>query len=153
MSQPALNGKWCRAWPPALMIHWDSFPFSRLKTVYGWAESLELISGLESSFSPDFWLFWLKQLSFLPTLASQVLAFELWAAKPESSYNRCSWTLMNPVEEINIAFRVMVVTKMRMKICSGGGMERWREFSFFHFIHFCMVGTWIIFSRRIWPCL
>ena len=28
-------------------------------TVYGWAESLELISGLESSFSPDFWLFFL----------------------------------------------------------------------------------------------
>ena len=56
------------------MIHWDSspsmFPF---KNCHGWAESLVLVSGHESTISPDCWLFWLKHLSFLLTLASRII--------------------------------------------------------------------------------
>ena len=44
------------------------FPF---KNRYGWAESLELVSEHDSTFSPDCWLFWIKRLSFLLTLAPQ----------------------------------------------------------------------------------
>ena len=40
-------------------------------------QSLKLVSGHESTISPDNWLFWLKPLSFLLTFASQITGF--WA--------------------------------------------------------------------------
>lgn len=49
------------------------------KNCHGWAESLKLVLGHESAFFPECKLFWLKQLSFQPALAYQVLAFE-WPA-------------------------------------------------------------------------
>ena len=56
-----------------------NFPF---KKCHGWSESLELVSGHESTFSPDCQLFRLKHLSFLLTLFSRIIG--LWTAS--------SWT-------------------------------------------------------------
>ena len=65
------------------MIHRDSFPLFPFKNCHGWAESSELVSGHESTFSSDCWLFWLKHLSFLLTLAFWLLAVECQAAETE----------------------------------------------------------------------
>ena len=46
-------------------------------------QSLELVSGHKSAFSPDCQLFWIKHLSLLQTLAPQLLAFEWGATEPE----------------------------------------------------------------------
>ena len=69
VSQSAGSGEWCRPQPPGLMIHWDSsaspFPF---KSCRDWAETLELVLGHESIFSPEVQHFWLQRPSFLLTL-------------------------------------------------------------------------------------
>lgn len=96
VSQSAGSGEWGRPQPPGLMIHWDSspspFPF---KSCLDWAESLELVSGHESIFSPEVQHFWLQRPSFLLTLDSQLLASEQWAAKCEfgNIMSRIQWSL------------------------------------------------------------
>ena len=47
-----------------------------LKNCHGWERYSELVSGQESTFSPDCWIFWTKYLSSLPTLVLWLLAFE-----------------------------------------------------------------------------
>ena len=88
-SQPACScggPRWTH--PPASLTHWDSVPPSifPLKTYHDCTKSLEFISGHESTFSPDCWLFWLKHLSFLFTLASWLLSQE--QLRPEFSSNK-----------------------------------------------------------------
>ena len=70
---------------PNLLPQWfpEILPFFLFKNFHGWAESLEVVLGHESTFSPDCQLFWLKHLSCLLTLASRLLAFERWAAEAE----------------------------------------------------------------------
>ena len=75
-----------------------------------WSQDMSLTS------PQDCRLFCLKQLSCLPTLASQVLAFEWWVAKSESGNSRCSWKLLNPDKEISMSFRVMMVTTIILRI-------------------------------------
>ena len=99
-----------------LLIDYTPIQNKKVKTTHGWAESQALISGHESAFSSDCWLFCLKQLSFLPTIASQVLAFEWRVAKPESGNSRCSWKLLNPDKEISMSCRVMMVTMIILRI-------------------------------------
>ena len=70
----------CRTPPPALKSHWDS-SFFPLKS-HGWAESSELVWGHESTFYPDGWFFWLKQLYLLLTHTSQIIGF--WAVSLSS---------------------------------------------------------------------
>ena len=62
-----------------------SFFFFSFKTCHHWIESLELILGHESTFSPDSWLFWLKHLSFLLTFAP--FTFNQWVADLEFDNN------------------------------------------------------------------
>lgn len=71
--------------PPASMSHCDSpqSPLFSFRNCLIWAESWELVSAHESTFSPDCWLCWFKHLSFLLTFTSQLLAFELCADEPE----------------------------------------------------------------------
>lgn len=71
--------------PLASMSHWDSpqSPLFSFRNCLIWAESWELFLARKSTFSPDCWLCWLKQLSFLLTLISRLLAFELHAGEPE----------------------------------------------------------------------
>ena len=89
VSQSARFGEWCRTQPPASMIHWDSFPNSifPFENCHGWAESSELVSGHESTISPDCRILWLKHLSFLLTLASWIIGFWAQAAEPGFSNN------------------------------------------------------------------
>lgn len=61
----------------------DSFPFFQFINSHGLAESLDLVSGLKSTFCPDFQLFWLKYLFFVLTFASQLLVFEWQTVDPE----------------------------------------------------------------------
>lgn len=79
--------QWTRMYtqPPASMSHWDSpqSPLFSFRNCLMWAESWELVSAHKSIFSPDCWLCWLKQLYFLLTFTSQLLAFELHADEPE----------------------------------------------------------------------
>lgn len=94
-SQSASPKEWCRTQTPAWMIHWDSPPplFS-FKNPHGSAESLELVSGHESTFSIC-QLFWSKHLSFLLTL--ELLVYDQpnlgsvtgWESE---SWGRCSLT-------------------------------------------------------------
>ena len=65
------------------------FPRFPFKNCHGWAESWELVLGPRVSLPPRLPAFWLKQLSFLPTLASWVLAFKWGAAKPEFANTVC----------------------------------------------------------------
>ena len=87
------------------------FPF---KNCHGRAESLEFILRCESAFSPDCQLFWLKLLSFLPTLASQSLAFEHRAAEPQFSNNTLSISAWNPV---GTAYPMWTVTELIIFPC------------------------------------
>ena len=92
VSQSVLNREGDRTQPPASVIPWDSLPtphlpFFSFKNCHGWAESLELVSGHESTFSPDCWLFRLKWLSFLLHLPLELLVYKHRAAKPGFSYN------------------------------------------------------------------
>ena len=81
-SQSACNKEWCRIQPPASMIHWNSFPVSPLKNCHGWAESLELASEHESTFSPQISGF--SEESNLPFYKHLPLIIGFWAAS--------SWT-------------------------------------------------------------
>ena len=57
VSQSAHNGEWCRIQLPALSIHWDSSPFSLLKTVmaeqnlWSWSRDMSLPSPQNAGFS------------------------------------------------------------------------------------------------------
>ena len=51
------------------------------KNCHDWAESSELDSGQESTFSPDCGLFWIKHLSFIVAPASQIIGF--WMASSQ----------------------------------------------------------------------
>ena len=87
VSQSVLNREGDRTQPPASVIPWDSLPtphlpFFSFKNCHGWAESLELVSGHESIFCPDCWLYWLKHLSFL--LAHYLLNY--WLMRGEQSH-------------------------------------------------------------------
>lgn len=54
-------------------------PFFHLKTVLvEWNLRSEVVSGYESTISPNYWLFWLKPFPFLLTLASLIIG--LWVA-------------------------------------------------------------------------
>ena len=79
--------QWTRMYtqPPVSMSHWDppQSPLFSFRNCLIWAESWELVSAHKSIFSPDCWLCWLKQLSFLLTSTSQLLAFKLRADEPE----------------------------------------------------------------------
>lgn len=69
-SQSTCNEEWCRIQPPASMIHWSAFHVSPLKKL-SWLSRIFGV-GLRTwvhLLSPDFWLFWRKQPTFLPTLA------------------------------------------------------------------------------------
>ena len=83
VDKPAHSGRWWRVRSPISMIHWDSsptiFPF---KNCHEWAEALELVSGHESTISPDCCLFWLKYHSFLLTLASRITG--LWVVSSQT---------------------------------------------------------------------
>ena len=63
---------------PGLPTHPWLYPF---KNCPGRAESLELVLGHHSIFSPDCWLLWIMHFSFLLTLSSWLLAFESQAAE------------------------------------------------------------------------
>ena len=79
--QSAHSGEGGRTHSPASMIHWVSFPSNFPFKIYpGWAESLEFVSGHESTILPDYWLCWLKDLSFLLTLCLLILVYEQWTA-------------------------------------------------------------------------
>ena len=84
-SQPVCT-QWRRMQNPTSCLD-DSlrfFPsFYPFKNYNGWAESLDLVLGHESTFSPDCQLFWVKHLSFLLTHTSRLLAFEWRAAELE----------------------------------------------------------------------
>ena len=62
------------------------FPFKNNPV---WAESLELVFRHESTFSPDSWLFWIKQLYLLLTLASQITDLSGEQRNPSSLTKLC----------------------------------------------------------------
>ena len=65
--------KWWRLWPPILITIWDCFLFLPLRIVM--AEQIFGVSlGTWIHLLPRLLTFWLKQLSFLPTFASQLLS-------------------------------------------------------------------------------
>ena len=66
-------GKWWRLWPPILITIWDCFLFLALRAVM--PEQIFGVSlGTWVHLLPRLLTFWLKQFSFLPTFASQLLA-------------------------------------------------------------------------------
>ena len=73
-AEPDLLPRWFTEILPPLAI----FSF---KNCRGWAESLELVSGHESIFCPDCWLYWIKHLPFL--LSPYLLNY--WLLRGEQS--------------------------------------------------------------------
>ena len=79
--------------PRISVIIWNHFPFPS-KNFQGWAESSEMFGGHWVPYLPRVPLFWLKQLSFSPTIASQVLIFQVLSSQTWFSKKRCIiWVL------------------------------------------------------------
>ena len=80
------------------MIHWDPSPqYFSFKNSQDWAESLELVSGHEFTFSQDWQLFWLKRISSLPTLPLATKPAAAAAAAAAKSLRSCP-TLCDPID-------------------------------------------------------
>lgn len=78
---------------PASRIHWNSFLlFTPLKTDTAEQNLQSWFWGCGCTFSPDCHFFWLKQVFFLLTLTSWVLAFKCQAAEFEFDNSQISRT-------------------------------------------------------------